>query len=224
MTGRAFGRMLAAGLLSITAMGCAKQSKERIVMLEGANRSLTARLNRSGGEIAAAREDQQTLDRRLAAALAEVDRLKRELADQPTPEAAAPGWTAVPGGAMIAIDAGVLFAPGRIDLRNESRRTLDAIVSTTQGEYADKDVMVIGHTDDRPIKKSGWHDNYQLSAERALAVVRYLKQHGVATSRLIAAGVGEFRPRASNAGDSGRARNRRVEIFAITPVPRNAQP
>ena len=224
MAGKTFGRVLAAGVLSIAASGCANQSKERMVLLEDANRGLTARLNRSSAEAAAAREDQQRLDRRLADALGEIDRLNQELANQPTPQAAAPGWTAVPGGAMIAIDAGVLFAPGRIDLRGESRRTLDGIVSTTQGEYADKDVLIIGHTDDRPIKKSGWQDNYQLSTERALAVVRYLKEHGVATSRLIAGGVGEFRPRASNASDAGRARNRRVEIFAITPVPHDVQP
>lgn len=224
MGSRGLGRLATIGLLAGAAAGCATGTNERMSMLEEANRLLGARLNRAGSDLEAARQEQQALDRRLAAALAEADRLRDDLANQPVPETTAPGWTAVPGGAMIAIDADVLFAPGRIALRDESRRALDGVVSTLQGQYSDKDVLVLGHTDNQPIKKSGWHDNYQLSTERALAVVRHLKEHGVETQRLIAAGCGEFRPRGSNASETGRSHNRRVEIFAINPVPQAAQP
>ena len=88
-------------------------------------------------------------------------------------------------------------------------------ISTIQGEYSDKDIFVFGHTDNQPIKKSGWHDNWQLSTQRALAVVRYLQTRGVDVSRLAAAGCGEYRPRAANDTASNRAQNRRVSIFVV---------
>jgi chemotaxis protein MotB len=118
---------------------------------------------------------------------------------------------------MIAIEDDLLFAPGRITLREEARKTLDGIVSTLQGEYGDKDIVIFGHTDDRPIKKSGWDDNWQLSTERALAVTRFLQEHGISASRLVASGCGEHRPRVPNTTEPNRTANRRVEIFAIDP-------
>ena len=116
---------------------------------------------------------------------------------------------------MIAIEGEVLFSPGKVSLKESAKRTLDGVVSTIQGEYADKDVFVFGHTDDRPIKKSGWKDNWQLSTERALAVVRYLGDHGVTSTRLAACGAGEHRPRVGNTSQANRAKNRRVEIYAV---------
>ncbi|RME41480.1 MAG: flagellar motor protein MotB, partial [Planctomycetota bacterium] len=75
-----------------------------------------------------------------------------------------------------------------------------------------------GHTDDTPIRKSGWKDNYELSAQRALAVVRYLGSKGIDFKRLIACACGEHRPRVPNRSAAERARNRRVEIFAVDPL------
>ena len=197
--------------------GCATQQKKRMAMLEDANRTLTERLNLTRGELESAELDRQQLDRRLQDAIDEVNVLKDALAQKPATEEAPPGWTPVPGGAMIALEGNVLFAPGRVAIRREARKTLDAITSNVQGEYAGKDVLVFGHTDDRPIQKSGWQDNYQLSAERALAVVRYLKDRGVAPGRLVACGCGENRPRVPNSSTGSRATNRRVEIFALDP-------
>lgn len=205
-------------LVLLAAMtGCASTQKQRISMLEEANRNLTERLNLTRGELESKARDDEDLNARLQAALADVNALRDQLAAQPEQEETAVGWTPVPGGAMIAIEGQVLFAPGRAALRRESRKTLDAILSTVQGEYSTKDVLVFGHTDDRPIKKSGWKDNYQLSAERALAVVRYLRDQGVSPGRLVGCGCGEYRPRVMNSSLSNRAANRRVEIFALDP-------
>jgi chemotaxis protein MotB len=209
------------GLTGLTLLfasgGCASKDKSRISMLEDANRNLTERLNLTRGELETRSRDEAEMNRRLQSALADVSALRDQLAAQPIPQDTASGWTAVPGGAMIAIDGRVLFAPGKATLRNEARKTLDSIRSTIQGEYADKDVLVIGHTDNQPIKKSGWADNYQLSTERALAVVRHLREQGVAPARLLAGGFGENRPRVENTSMSNRAANRRVEIFALDP-------
>ena len=142
----------------------------------------------------------------------------------PAPQEEVAGWMPVPGGAVIAIEDRVLFSPGKITLRPEALKVLDGIVSTLGGEYGNRDVLVFGHTDDRPIKKSGWDDNWQLSAERALAVVRYLKEQGVAPERLVGAGCGENRPAVPNSSDANRTKNRRVAIFAADPELRIGRP
>lgn len=197
--------------------GCANQGKPEVSGADAANRRLSDELNRTRGERDAARRGKEDSDRLLQTARAETESLRRRLAEAPAQEAAAPGWTPVPGGAVIAIQESVLFAPGRVVIRDEAKRTLDSIASTLEGQYADKDILIVGHTDDRPIKKSGWDDNWQLSTERALAVARYLKDHAVHPNRIVAGGCGEFRPRVENSNDANRSRNRRVEVYAVDP-------
>ena len=212
-------------LLVLAVSGCAnKKLDERISLLEDTNTNLTGQLNRAMGELDAMSRGREALDGRLLAAQREADELQNQLANVPVPEEAAPGWTAVPGGAMIAVEGSVLFAPGKVTLRDQARRTLDRIVSTIQGEYGDKDILVFGHTDDRPIKKSGWEDNWQLSTERALAVVRHIISQGTSPNRVAACGCGEHRPRVPTSSEGNRSKNRRVEIFAIEPQPRTGRP
>jgi chemotaxis protein MotB len=79
-------------------------------------------------------------------------------------------------------------------------------------KYAGKHIDVVGNTDSEPIKKSAWKDNWELSAERALSVTRYLIERGIAADRVRAVGCGEARPIASNATAAGKGKNRRVEI------------
>lgn len=204
-------------ILALAAGGCGatKQQRLRVTMLEDTNRNLTERLNRAYSDLDALGSERDGLNQRLAEALDEIDALNLSLAEQPPAQEAAPGWTPIVGGAMIAIEGGVLFEPGKVTLRGEARRALDAIVSAIQGEYSDKEILVFGHTDNTPIKKSGWTDNYQLSSERALAVVRYLRDRGVSPQRLIASACGEHRMRVPNSSPANRAANRRVEVYAI---------
>ncbi len=209
--------MMARGMVAAAALvvlgGCANNN-ERVSALEADNRNLRDELGRARGELTATKGNRAELERRLQDAMREAEALRAQLATAPA-EPTPSGWTAVPGGAMIAIEDDVLFSPGKITLRDNALRALDRVVSTLQGEYGDKDVFVFGHTDDRPIKKSGWADNWQLSSERALAVARYLQNHGISPERLVAAGCGEYRPRAANSSEVNRTANRRVEIFAI---------
>lgn len=200
---------------TLAVVGCGGPKNEPDAMAQR-NQALASQLNRSQADLAAAVQERNALNERLRALMAEADSLRGQLSSLP-PEPAPAGWTAVPGGGMIAIEDGVLFAPGRNVLRDEAKRTLDGITSTLQGDYGDKDIVIFGHTDDRPIKKSGWDDNWQLSTERALAVARFLQQHGVTPNRIVAAGCGEHRPRVANNTEPNRTANRRVEIFAIDP-------
>ena len=69
-----------------------------------------------------------------------------------------------------------------------------------------------GHTDDVPIRAGRYADNWDLSTERALSVVRYLNQQGLPANRLAAAGYGEFQPLNSVDSDDARRKNRRIEL------------
>jgi chemotaxis protein MotB len=72
--------------------------------------------------------------------------------------------------------------------------------------------MIVGHTD--TVSAKGIADNWSLSTERALAVVRVLEDlYNVNPNRLIAAGRSKFNPIASNDTPEGRAKNRRIEIL-----------
>ncbi len=215
MNGRVIRQMVVVAVVGIVGSGCTTKLKQRMATFEETNRNLTQRLNASQGELGALAGDRDELDLRLQGALDEISMLQAELTQRPVPSEVAAGWKPIPGGAMIAIAGHVLFEQGKASLRKDARKSLDGIVSALQGEYSDKSVLVFGHTDDQPIKKSGWKDNYELSAERALAVVRYLRDHGVPPRRLAACGWGEHRPQVPNSSAANRKANRRVEIFAL---------
>jgi chemotaxis protein MotB len=209
-------------LACVLTAGCGPDAKtQKIGQLQDENRNLLDEVGRAKADADAARKELEFLRQQADAARREAEALRGELSKKPE-ETAPPGWVSVPGGAMIAIDDSVLFQSGKAVLRPEARKTLDAVAGTIQGQYGSKDVLVYGHTDDQPIKKSGFEDNWQLSTQRALVVVRYLKERGIDPKRLVAAGVGEFRPRAPNSGDAGRSKNRRVEIFALDASVKNA--
>jgi len=106
----------------------------------------------------------------------------------------------------------VLFDPGKANLKKGTSTELNHIQSVLQQNYPNQQIDVVGHTDSDPIKKSKWKDNWELSAQRALSVVRYLIARGVPKDKIRAAGCGAARPIASNATASGKANNRRVEI------------
>lgn len=108
----------------------------------------------------------------------------------------------------------VLFDSGKADLKRASSSELDQIISTlkSRSEYAGKPIDIVGNTDSDPISKSNWKDNWELSAERALTVLRYMTGHGIAPERVRAVGAGESRPVVPNTSASNKAKNRRVEI------------
>ncbi len=199
--------------------GCTRPLRERIVMLEDENQALGKQLTDRNRDLEECEDARLEMQGRLVALQTETDQLRQQLANMPEPEPVmveAEGWTPVSGGSMIALSSEILFRSGSQELKSEAKRELDRIVSDIRGTYSDRDVLVLGHTDSQPIKKSGFDDNYQLSTERALSVVRYLKSKGVSAEQLVAGGCGEHRPRASNSTPKSMARNRRVEIYAIT--------
>lgn len=92
-------------------------------------------------------------------------------------------------------------------------------VGAVLARMKDKHIQVSGHTDDVPISvrlRDRFPTNWELSAARAITVVRFLEERaGIPGSRLVAAAHSQYDPIASNEG-AGRARNRRIEIL-LTP-------
>ena len=116
------------------------------------------------------------------------------------------------GTITVTLPNAILFSPGSARLRKETITELDHIHSVLRSSYPSKQIDVVGHTDSDPIRKSKWADNWELSAQRALSVLRYLVNKGIPADQIRAVGRGESVPRASNATSSGKAQNRRVEI------------
>jgi type VI secretion system protein ImpK len=75
-------------------------------------------------------------------------------------------------------------------------------------------VLVVGHTDNQPIKSLRFQDNVELSRERAVGVVNLLQQGIDNRARLTWTGVGSSKPKYRPESDpANRSRNRRVEII-----------
>ena len=112
----------------------------------------------------------------------------------------------------------VLFDQGQANIGNSGEEQLQKL-AVTLADIATKipdDInwvlQVEGHTDDIPISAGRFADNWDLSTERALSVVRFLASQGVPANRLAATGYGEFQPLASGDTDDARRRNRRIEL------------
>ena len=116
------------------------------------------------------------------------------------------------GTITVTLQNTILFSPGKATLKKATSAELDHIRSVLRSKYSGRQIDVVGHTDSDPIKKSKWKDNLELSAQRALSVVRYLVAQGIPKKEIRAVGCGANRPIVSNANASGKAKNRRVEI------------
>ena len=112
----------------------------------------------------------------------------------------------------------VLFGQGQADIAAEGETQLAQLaVALTQiaaeiPEDIDWVLQVEGHTDDIPVRAGRFADNWDLSTERALSVVRFLAGQGLPPNRLAAAGSGEFQPLDPADSDEARRRNRRIEM------------
>ena len=109
----------------------------------------------------------------------------------------------------------ILFETSSSDLREESKEILDKLLTIISP--MDNPILIEGHTDNRAIKTSKFPSNWELSADRAVNVVRYFVEvRGQDPKRFSAIGYGEFQPVAPNDSYEGMAKNRRVDILIVT--------
>jgi chemotaxis protein MotB len=116
-------------------------------------------------------------------------------------------------GLRVRVDDDVLFASGSAKLDPIGRKVLEKVA--VHLVELDHQIVVQGHTDDRPITGSlskRYATNWDLAAARASRVVRLLEAQGVKGERLTVASYAEFRPIAPNDSAENRSLNRRIEL------------
>ncbi len=115
---------------------------------------------------------------------------------------------------VIDISASVLFDSGKADLTTSALGVIDQIgVVLKDQPYS---IQVNGFTDNAPIHTTQFGSNWELSAMRAISVVRRFVSDGVDPSRLVGAGYGEYHPIASNDDADGKAKNCRVSVVVVS--------
>jgi flagellar motor protein MotB len=126
------------------------------------------------------------------------------------------------GKGVVRFKSDAAFNSGSSDLTPKGKaaaKKLAEILSSKSG--SGYELMVAGHTDATPISKpttikAGHKDNWHLSAHRAIAVGELLQGNHVHPRRLAMVGYAEQRPVASNATETGRSQNRRVEVLVMS--------
>jgi chemotaxis protein MotB len=115
------------------------------------------------------------------------------------------------GRMVLMLPNDVLFDSGKTEIKARGKEAL-AQVAAVLSSMPERRFQVAGHTDDQPIRFSGFTSNWQLSGERALRVVEFLVKSGMQAGALSTAGYGEHDPFVANDGADGRSQNRRIEI------------
>jgi chemotaxis protein MotB len=112
----------------------------------------------------------------------------------------------------------VLFATGSDEINEQGTEEIsklgDAVLELLKEIPTDIPwvLQVNGHTDKRPITGGRFASNWDLSAARAISVVRYLADKGIPPEHLVAAGYGEFQPLEDADSEEAMAKNRRIEL------------
>jgi chemotaxis protein MotB len=193
------------------------------------NASLRAELERLGKDVDKLLADRGTLGSALDDARRRLDELRRA---QAASEARATLFRSLAIKLKKMIDAGelrvllrdgrmvlslpneVLFDSGKAKIKPGGRQALDQVSSVLTGIQG-REFQVAGHTDNEPIRISGYPSNWELSTARALEVVKLMISLGIPAANVSAAGYGEFDPVGDNGTGEGRAQNRRIEITLV---------
>lgn len=118
-------------------------------------------------------------------------------------------------GVLVQLKDNILFESASSQLREDSKMILNKVSDLISN--LDNDILVEGHTDNIPINTYDFPSNWELSAARAVNVVRYfVEAKGLDPTRFSASGYGEYHPVAPNDTYENMAKNRRVNILIIT--------
>jgi chemotaxis protein MotB len=119
-----------------------------------------------------------------------------------------------PWGLVISLPQAVLFPSGDERIQPTALPLVDEIAGVLRA--IPNRVNLAGNTDSVPIHNRRFHNNWELSAARGMALLDLLaSRYGIEESRLSVTSYGSFRPRDSNDTPGGRAGNRRVEITVL---------
>lgn len=118
------------------------------------------------------------------------------------------GVTVGEGKMRVTLGGDVLFDTDKSDLKPAALDVLARVKTTVIDAHPDSAIVVEGHTDDR----ASLEHNQALSERRAASVAAWLRQNGIADSRIQPRGYGKLQPRVPNNSDANRQLNRRVEL------------
>lgn len=141
-----------------------------------------------------------------------VDEMKREIADGQV------AITNIQGKLSVNVADKIFFDSGKIEVKQSGREVLLRVGNILK-KLSDKQIRIDGHTDNVPIGSAladRFPTNWDLSAARAIQVVRFLQDKaGISPEVLSATGFGPYRPVAPNDTEANRAKNRRIEILVL---------
>ena len=121
-------------------------------------------------------------------------------------------------GDRFVFQAEVLFPKGKSELNaageTEMLKLADAVKQLEKEIPPDIAwvLRVDGHTDNDPIQSVEFKSNWELSAVRAISVVKYLESQGVQSKHLVAAGFGQYQPLVEGDTEDAKSENRRIEL------------
>jgi len=117
----------------------------------------------------------------------------------------------------VTMPQAVLFASGSTQINSAGRSVLARIAEGLKSAPEDGLIRIVGHSDARPVSgklRSHFTDNWELSAARAAAVARvFIWGENVSETRIRVEGRAAVEPVADDTVATGRAQNRRIEIF-----------
>lgn len=207
-----FTPVLLLGLTLMLSVGCKnnKTDDERALLNEEVL-NVRAELAERNRALEASRDELRDREAEIARLRDENMRLAQEAAAPPPAMTGFENISGVsgefsPGQVTAVVESDVLFASGKATLRNSAKNSLNAVASVLNSTYGGQHIVVEGHTDTDPIKKSGHKSNYHLGFERAFAVREYLVSRGVSKDRISLASYGPDEPKGS------KEQSRRVEI------------
>jgi chemotaxis protein MotB len=118
-------------------------------------------------------------------------------------------------GLVIELEAGAFFPSGGATLGSTAYPTVKKVAAVLN--TLPNALRLEGHTDSLPINNARFQSNWELSAARSIAMLRFLnEQFGVATERMAIVGYADTEAIDSNDTEAGRERNRRVDIVIVS--------
>lgn len=118
-------------------------------------------------------------------------------------------------GLVVRLNNAIFFDSGSAEIKQQSEDTLIGVANLLN--TTDNYIRIEGHTDNVPVRHSGYSSNWELSTARAVNVVKlFINQGNFSPEKLMAVGYGEFKPVADNSTEEGRAKNRRIDIIVLS--------
>jgi chemotaxis protein MotB len=126
-------------------------------------------------------------------------------------------------GLIISLEAAAFFPSGDNTIKESSYGAIGKVADVLK--RLPNSLRLEGHTDSQPISSSRFHDNWELSAARSIAMLRILNEKfGVPPQRMAIVGYADTEAVDSNETEQGRGRNRRVDIVVVSRYGMQSEP